>query len=214
MNSDHTRLQTSIDHTAKAAEAADIIFRALLRSARAAGMSKARAAQCAGLAAAISTGFDMLAALGLVAGRQQASKIVDDDHVAGDLIAPKDDGVAAFLDAWRSGNIPVPFTVCRSSDLYQAYLLWARSSGRQDYPCRITKFFGYVKQAMPEIERVTSKVNERNARLIVMRSTRRDAIEGTWIEYAANEATRFRSALLEWDITPETGATSQTGGRG
>lgn len=39
------------------------------------------------------------------------------------------DSVERFWRDWMAGDIPIPFAICRSEDLYQVYAVWARREG-------------------------------------------------------------------------------------
>lgn len=173
-------------HLAHASEAADLIFRALLRSARAAGLSHDKALSCASRAAASSTGVDVLAELGMA------------NRAIGLAVQPTGGGgLPVFINEWKAGRLPVPYSVCRSGELYRAYLIWCQTSGQDPLP--ITKFAGRVEQAMPGIVRAFSKVDGRNARLLIPAGQRLKYGDGKWMTHAGLEATQFRRALLAWE---------------
>ena len=46
-----------------------------------------------------------------------------------DLINLSLDSTERFFQAWKEGQIPVPFVPCRSQHLYPAYRLWAQEEG-------------------------------------------------------------------------------------
>lgn len=193
--------QAALTQAVLAAEASSRVFRALLRSARAAGLPPEMARQCASRGAAASTGVDVLAVLGLsdVGLGFGSSQMVEAPRQpkAGVRIPNAQYEIPAFVAAWKGNHLAVPHTVCRTSELYRAYLLWCR--GMDIDPIHIRNFLGNIEQADPNVSRSSMKVDGRTARLLVPGGLRRKIPMDMWAGHAAAEATRFSAALLTWE---------------
>jgi hypothetical protein len=98
-------------HTADQLVSADRIFRSMLRTARSAGLPLRTALRQANEVSRQYTGVDLL------------EQIEGQDLVRPSSPAP-DTSAHRFAAAWLAGELPVPAIPCRSTDLYQAYLLW------------------------------------------------------------------------------------------
>ena len=101
-------------HGADLVVAADRTFRGFLRAARSSGMRLPAALRVANEQTRARTGMDMLAELG-----------------AEDLAVDQGGGreadryaVTEFVLAWLDGSLPLPATLCKSADLYEAYRHW------------------------------------------------------------------------------------------
>ena len=58
------------------------------------------------------------------------------------------DSYLLFLDAWQSGELPVPYQPCATLDLYRAYQFWSRDNGiKNPVPSQMTN--AAWKKAMP-----------------------------------------------------------------
>lgn len=165
-------------------EASSMIFCALVRAARLAGYPLPKAMRCANQVAVKSTGFDLLGALNETGREQPAGAAEKQDPGS----------LHEFLSEWRAGGLHLPYTVCRTADLYQAYLGWA--SVQKISPVGIRYFPRQVLDFMPELARGVLKVEGRNARVFFQRDFRNAHMDGNWGEVAAYEATRFKAALL------------------
>lgn len=184
-------------------EAADAIFRALARSGQTAGLNKELAIKHANRAAAASTGVDVLAELGIgTSGARAATRS-----------RVRADGVPEFTAAWRGGKLPVPFTVCRTSELYGCYRKWCIEHGVHDHVLQ-THFLGCVVAADPSLERRSVTVDGKTTRLIFPSAVRRQAADGEWTSIAQREATKFHAAWMEWQGHEGRRHPSTVGGRG
>lgn len=113
-------------------EIADRVFRSFLNSARAAGLNHAKALQVANRKAIAISGVDMLDELGITATCLNIQ--------SGSELQAANGRVEGFCDDWLSGRLHLPATVCRSVDLYEAYLRWYRKS-KEASPIPINRFF-------------------------------------------------------------------------
>lgn len=191
-----------------AAEASGRVFRSLLRSARAAGLPPELAIQCASRGAASSTGVDVLAELGMAVSRPAGFGFGPQPDAAPPQpdAAPRqakagarirENGIPAFLTAWKGNHLPVPHTVCRTSELYRAYLRWCRVSDID--PINVRNFLSMIERHDPSVERTFLNVGGRSARVLVPGRHRRNVPVDRWVPYAAAETTRFTAALLVWE---------------
>ena len=216
MNSRDKTDRAALSLAVQASVASDRVFRSLLRSARAAGLPPVAAIRCASRAAAAATGVDVLAELGLVAtapadlhfGARPTVAPLPHRKGAGMASSPEY-GIPAFVEAWKGGHLPVPHTVCRTSELYRAYLLWCQ--GLDVDPINVRNFLRKIERAYQGAARAFVKVDGRNARLLITAGYRRKVCPNKFAESAASEATRFRAVLLEWRSQMEARATAHTG---
>ncbi|MBN8771002.1 MAG: hypothetical protein J0I46_05500 [Thiobacillus sp.] len=181
-------------------------FSSLLRVANAAGLPRDVAIQCASRGAAAITGVDLLAVLGIAETRPAGLGLGSDldttprQPKTGGRISnaqSREYGIPAFVAAWKENRLPVPHTVCRTSELYRAYLLWCQ--GTDTDPISIRNFLRKIEQGDPEVSRASMKVDGRTARLLVPGGYRRKIPMDMWTAHAAVEATRFRTSLLTWE---------------
>lgn len=206
MSADGKTDPAALTRAVLAAEASGRVFRSLLRSARAAGLPQEMAIQCASRGAAASTGVDVLAELGLVAagpagfgfGLQPVAAPCQPQAARISNAPPRRDyGVPAFVTDWEGNRLPVPHTVCRTSELYRAYLRWCSVSDTD--PINVRNFLGVIERHDPSVERTFVSVDGRSARVLIPGRHRRKVPVDRWVPYAAAEATRFRVALLTWE---------------
>jgi phage regulator Rha-like protein len=174
-----------LSHGADLAVAADRTFRSFLRSARSSGLRLPDALRRANAQTVTRTGMDMLGALGVTLPEA-------DDY------APDNHGVAEFGAVWLAGGLPLPATVCRSSDLYAAYMKWRRPSSA----VAINQFFGQLLRAHPQLDKcmLHAKGGEReyNLRAVVVGDVMGLVEPGTVGRYIATETDRFSVALADW----------------
>lgn len=184
-----------------AAEASGRVFRSLLRSARAAGLPPELAIQCASRGAAASTGVDVLSELGIAVSKPAGfgfgpqPDAAPRQSKAGARI--RENGIPAFLTDWKGNHLPVPHAVCRTSELYRAYLLWCRVSDVD--PINVRNFLSMIERHDPSVERTFLTVGGRSARVLVPGRHRRKVPVDGWVPYAAAETTSFGLALREWE---------------
>jgi phage regulator Rha-like protein len=182
----------AVDHRADVIVSADRTFRAIMRSSRAVGLRLPRAIERANFVTRQQTGIDMLATIGLPSADLGAG-----DDEAGDF------GVSDFGAAWLAGNLPLPATICRSSDLYAAYLRWR---GNADV-CPINRFSRLLLDASPILSKrhVTAIFGGRDVRMrcFIAGDPLRDLPPGSIGKLAATEIERFSVALADWQ--PESG---------
>jgi prophage antirepressor-like protein len=176
-------------HAADNLVAADRIFRAGMRSGRVAGLRLSTALARANRMAVAHTGVDILAAME-----------VDSAQVAADEPA-EDYGIGDFLEAWRGGDLPVPYTLARSSEFYRAYLCWCADNDTA--PALISRFFVICHRAAPWLDKrhVSERRNDAvvRVRAVIPQGVRAGVAEGEWLNHASRELTRFASALAEWE---------------
>jgi hypothetical protein len=195
--------QAELKRAALAAEAAGRVFRSLLRSARAAGLSQEMAVQCANRGAGASTGVDVLAALGIAAS-QPAGFAFGPDAAPGQAKAgsisnarPLEHGIPAFITDWKGNHLPVPHGVCRTSDLFRSYQRWCHVSDVD--PISVRNFLTAVEKIDPSVERSYVTIDGRTSRVLIPGRHRRKVPVDGWTPLAAAEATRFRATLLTWE---------------
>ena len=114
----------SIDHRADIFVGADRVFRAAVRAGRSAGMTTAAAIRRAQHITLDRTGIDMLDELNIPAPADPPPPPDRDEII----------GARRFCDEWVSGRIPLPYTVCRRSDLYRAYIAWCQQPSDEEAP--------------------------------------------------------------------------------
>lgn len=112
-----------LSHVADFHVAADRVFRAVLRSARSAGLPLPQALRRANAVTQAQTGMDVLAMLNaddhLLALEAQASAGPARQHA----------GAARFWQEWVAGGIDgVPYQTCLAGQAYQAYAHWCSLS--------------------------------------------------------------------------------------
>lgn len=178
----------SLTHRADVQVSADRIFRAMLRSGRSAGLRTTQALRRANQVALEKTGVDMLADL------------ESSDLLAEPAAQPvRDNGVSAFAADWKDGRLPVPYTVCRSMDLYTAYVTWCGETDTA--PARITQFSSRLLMALPGLDKFISAVDVgdrlASTRLVAPPGTRNPA-GGTMAHHFGTECARFADALADW----------------
>jgi phage regulator Rha-like protein len=182
----------TLSHRADVMVAADRTFRAAWRTGRAAGLPTARAIRTANRIALEKTGVNLLAEL-------DADDIALDP--APEAVAPDPWGVEAFVLAWVAGELPVPVTPCRSSDLYRAYVRWCAATARA--PATIRQFV----PAWPPAPRLQRVIGARlpgahgceSARIVVPPGARAAVQDGAWGAYLAVAVARFAAALAQWE---------------
>lgn len=178
----------SLTHRADVQVSADRIFRAMLRSGRSAGLRTTQALRRANQVALEKTGVDMLA-----------------DLESRDLLAEaeaqpvRDNGVAAFAADWKDGRLPVPYTVCRSMDLFSAYVAWCAETDTP--PARITQFSTRLLCALPVLDKFISGVDAgdrlASTRLVAPPGMRNPGAR-TMAQHLGTECARFANALADW----------------
>lgn len=175
----------SLSHGADLAVAADRTFRSFLRSARSSGLRLPDALRRANAQTVTRTGMDMLGALWVTLPE------ADDD-------SPDDHGVAEFGAVWLAGGLPLPATICRSADLYAAYVKWRRPG----VVVAINQFFGRLLQAHPHLSKcmLHAKGSEReyNLRGVVVGDALGAVEPGGVGRHIATETDRFSVALADW----------------
>lgn len=112
-----------LSHVADFHVAADRVFRAVLRSARSAGLPLPQALRRANAVTHAQTGMDVLAMLNaddhLLALEAQASAAPARQHA----------GAARFWQEWMAGGIDgLPYQTCLAAQAYQAYVHWCSLS--------------------------------------------------------------------------------------
>ena len=112
-----------LSHVADFHVAADRVFRAVLRSARSAGLPLPQALRRANAVTQAQTGMDVLAMLNaddhLLALEAQASAVPARQHA----------GAACFWQEWMAGGIDgLPYQTCLAAQAYQAYAHWCSLS--------------------------------------------------------------------------------------
>lgn len=173
----------NLAHGADLVVAADRTFRSFLRAARSAGMPLPAALRVANQQTQTRTGMDMLAELG---------QPVPDETV------PRHDpyGVDEFVALWLAGELPVPVTHCRSTDLYAAYAHWRREgvapinifgSRLLRADARISKRIVWIRHGDAE---------RQNARAVILPWL--DQYGDERAHRLAEEFERFADALVEW----------------
>lgn len=178
----------SLNHRADVQVSADRIFRSMLRSGRSAGLGLPRALRRANEIALQKTGVNMLADL-------EAEELLSLPEEA----PVNDNGVTAFMLAWSEGRLPVPYTICRSSDLFAAYVAWCSEN---DYtPTRSAQFAGRSCNAVPRLERFISAIEVEgqpaSTRLVAPPGSR-NFTDGLVARGMGVECARFASALDQW----------------
>lgn len=182
----------TLSHRADVMVAADRTFRAAWRTGRAAGLPTARAIRTANRLALEKTGVNLLAAL-------DAEDIALDP--APGAVVPDPWGVEAFVLVCVAGELPVPVTPCRSSDLYRAYVRWCAATARA--PATIRQFV----PAWPPAPRLQRVIGARlpaahgceSARIVVPPGARAAVQDGAWGAYLAVAVARFAAALAQWE---------------
>jgi hypothetical protein len=182
-----TFLTGNPSHGADLVVAADRTFRSFMRAARSSGLRLPQALAVANRQTLARTGMDMLAELG----------VVPEDAEPGDAVA--EGGVVAFADDWLQGRLPLPAVICRSADLFAAYLVWCRVQGER-LPCPINQFAGRLCAARREVGKrhLNALLGRRLCRVrcfIVGNSPRQAAS-------VAREIERFSVALADWTAAP------------
>ena len=178
----------SLNHRADVQVSADRIFRSMLRSGRSAGLGLPRALRRANEIALQKTGVNMLADL-------EAEDLLSEPE-EGPI---NDNGVTAFMLAWSEGRLPVPYTICRSSDLFAAYVAWCSEN---DYtPTRSAQFAGRSCNAVPRLERFISAIEvegqQASTRLVAPPGSR-NFTDGLVARGMGVECARFAAALNQW----------------
>lgn len=185
----------AVNHRADVTVSADRTFRAVLRSSRAAGLRLPAALQRANAITIRDTGIDMLETIGVDPAEEAPARQAEDDG-----------GALAFADAWLAGELPLPATICRSSDLYAAYQHWRNVVGCVTV-CPINRFPHWVTSSRPEVTKrhLTVQVGNRRvtARGYVVGNILQTALPNTQAIVTATEMSRFAVALAEWQA--ETG---------
>lgn len=177
-------LTGNLSHGADLVVAADRTFRSFMRAARSAGLPLPAALRVANQQTQERTGMDMLAELGVSA---PADAVPRHDHY----------GVAEFVALWLAGELPVPVTHCRSTDLYAAYSRW-----RRDEVAPINVFGGQLLRADAGLSkrivwvRHGAASERQNARAIILPWL--DQYGADRAHRLAEEFDRFAAALAEW----------------
>ena len=178
----------SLNHRADVQVSADRIFRSMLRSGRSAGLGLPRALRRANEIALEKTGVNMLADL-------EAEELLSEPEEA----PVNDNGVTAFMLAWSEGRLPVPYTICRSSDLFAAYVAWC--SENEFTPTRTAQFAGRSCNAVPRLERFISAIEVEgqpaSTRLVAPPGSR-NFTDGLVARGMGVECARFAAALDQW----------------
>lgn len=130
-----------LSHVADFHVAADRVFRAVLRSARSAGLPLPQALRRANTVTLAQTGMDVLAMLNaddhLLALETQASAAPARQHA----------NAARFWQEWMAGGIDgLPYQTCLAAQAYQAYAHWC-SLGREPGTARREVFTARVVSA-------------------------------------------------------------------
>lgn len=127
----------NLNHRADNLTSADRVFRAALRSGRAAGLQGAVCIRVARDVALRHTGVDLFDELGPDAAKGTAPPAYDPDQPCPAAAA------AQFWAEWRNGELPLPVQLVHVDQLYQAYLFWCHQR-RVKYPLRQRVFAGRI----------------------------------------------------------------------
>jgi phage regulator Rha-like protein len=157
----HRNEPLTLSHRADIQVQAARTFQAMLRAARAAGLPMAKALREANGASLKHTGVDMLAEM-------HAEDLPEQREAEKSAPKPPADvfGVHAFAAAWESGALPVPFVVCRSSDLYDAYAIWYRDQSR-GYLATTQSFFRRLQDCLPRAAKTMARIRINNKSHVV-----------------------------------------------
>jgi len=154
----------NLNHRADIAVAADRTFRAMLRSARSTGMRFPQALRRANHLTLVKTGVDMLAELEVIP-QDEAPEAPPQSETIADMY-----GVHAFIRQWMGGELPIPVMVCKSADLYAAYVHWV-NIGNAPHLASQSVFPRMMQQLNREFARVFMEIYVdgagRTARLVV-----------------------------------------------
>lgn len=180
----------NLSHGADLAVAADRTFRGFLRSARSAGLRLPQALHVANRQTIARTGMDMLAELGVVPEDEPAPP------VAVDLFA-----IGPFLRDWLEGRLPLPATICASTDLYSAYLHWRKKVSPGE-TAAINLFGGVLRRAYPAVRKTKLRFrvggNTGLANAVVVQGAYDAVPPESRSTYAGIEIGRFAQALKDW----------------
>jgi hypothetical protein len=176
-----------VDHRADILVSADRIFRAVLRSGRAAGLRLPQALSRANLLTEQQTGVNMLEALDAPLPTDPPKL----DYSGG--------GVEAFLREWLAGDLPVPACHCASGDLYLAYRLARQLYGGE--VLSINRFGSELTRTQQGIRKSTIWVavnaqESKNMRAILVCGAPMDG--RPLRDRYADDIARFRAALSAW----------------
>ena len=182
----------TLSHRADVQVAAGRIFRDAMRSGRALGLSTAHTVRRAQALTLTKTGVDVLADM-------DAEDRAAEPGPGG--LPPDEWGARAFLAAWLAGELPVPVTVCRGSDLYMAYCCWCHVSGRE--PAGIHRFFCF-RRTVEGLEKIITDILQPETgtrlgmRVVVPPGARRGVPLRGWHRAAGDGVARFAAALAAW----------------
>jgi phage regulator Rha-like protein len=189
----HRNEPLTLSHRADIQVQAARTFQAMLRAARAAGLPMAKALREANSASLKHTGVDMLAEL-------HAEDLPEQREAEKHLPKPPADvfGVHAFAQAWESGALPVPYVVCRSSDLYDAYVIWHRDQPR-GYLGTTQSFFRRLQDCLPRAAKTMARIRINNKSQVVRIFV---PIAGSHQPGALirDQVQAFRAALDQWTM--------------
>jgi phage regulator Rha-like protein len=179
-----------LDHGADLAVAADRTFRSFLRSARSAGLRLPEALRQANRQTVARTGVDMLAELGVQA------------ETAG-LPSKAADAPETFLDQWMRDDLPIPYGIVKTTDLYDAYCLWFGQHGGRD-PVSPQRFFYSAKTPEFGLLKTTldagSPGDRWTVRVIMPRGAFSDRGELSKQAFSAQSIKQFAEALAIWRV--------------
>lgn len=179
-------------HAADLMVSADRTFRAVMRSSRTAGLNMAESLRCANAIVIQRTGLDLLECLGVEV--QEAAPHESPFH---------NSSVTAFAREWVNGSLPVSFRACKSSDLYEGYLLWCHVNNLD--PAGQRWFFEPFLKAAPEVLKsnttMTAPGRHRktlSVRVIVPKSHFHAAINEPKRDFLSRSIGLFQSELAGW----------------